>query len=207
MKQLALLLLTLAFAATAQAKTKVDVSILNQVKAGPCNVSTAWKKDLDEAIKAQLVIALNEARAFTVVEKEFFRSEQRDTLSGVTSIHKTRTFKAAQYSIEGALKTFDVCEGKKQEAEVVLEIKVTDVASGEVAHKFTVKGTASELTAKVDASFKGAPFNSGIFKDAPLGQATRKAITSAAEKLKNAFPEREVASNGYEVKTIRKPRR
>lgn len=206
MKHLTLLILVL-ITGVAHAKTKVDVSISNQAKAGPCNMTEPWKKGLEEAIKAQLVTALNEAQTFTIVEPELFRAEQRDAMSGVTSIHKKRTFKAAQYSIEGALKTFDVCEGKNQEAEVVLEIKVINVAENEVEHKFTVKGVASEIASKTDASFKGAPFNSGIFKDAPLGQATRKAITAAAEKLKSTFPERDIATNGYAVKTIRKPRR
>ncbi|MBX3022924.1 MAG: hypothetical protein KF799_14715 [Bdellovibrionales bacterium] len=207
MKQL-LILILISTATVAQAKTKVDVQFQDKTKATTCDASAAWKKDIAEAFKQQLIHAMNETGVFTIVEPELFRAETRDSFSGVNTVHKKRTFKAAQYSIEGAITAFDVCDvKKKQEAEVALEIRVLEVASGDVAHKFTAKGKASEIAARVDAGYKGAVFNSGLFRDAPIGQATQAAIRDAATRLKKAFPEREVASNGYMVKTIRKPRR
>lgn len=193
---------------TAQAKTKVDMEIRESVAPGSCSVAEAWKGTLGDAIRQQLAFALNESGLFNVVESEYYRAQPSrgaDDGSGVSTVHKKRTFRAAQYSIEGSLKTFNACDtASKQSAEVVMEFRVIDVATGEVEHKFTSRAT---MSGPLSADYKGAAYNSGLFRDSALGMATRAAVGEAADRLKRAFPEQEVASNGYAVKTIRKSRK
>lgn len=194
-------LLAFVISYQAAAKTKVDVpSFQDKTAATACNAVAAWKSGIEEAFKHQLIQALNTAGGFNVIESEYLRAERRESLSGVNTIHKKSTFKASQYSIQGTIKNFDVCESKRQNAEVVLQIKVIDNSSGEVAEAFTAKGEASGTA---DTDYKGAAFNTGLFKDSPIGQATQAAVAEAAAKLKRAFPEREVASS-LKVQTIRK---
>ncbi len=200
-----ILLIILLASTSVTAKTKIDVSpINNKTAAGPCNMVEPWKKDIEQNFMHQLINALNETGNFNIVESELMRGEERSKLydSGVSTVHKNITFKAAQYSIVGILKSFDLCE---KGAEVVLEIKVIENADGSVKHKFVSSGHSGNRNAGND--FKGAPFNTGLFKDSPIGQATVSAISDATNKLKRAFPEREIASEDYKIKTIPRSRR
>lgn len=186
------------------AKTKVDVTpFVNKTAPNSCNMVEPWKKDIEQNFKHQLINALNETGNFTVVEAELMRGEERSKLfdSGVSTVHKNTTFKAAQYSIVGELKSFDICD---KGAEVVLEINVIKNADGSVKHKFVSTGHASNKNPGND--FKGAPFNTGLFKDSPIGKATIAAISDATAKLKQAFPDREIASEDYKIQTIPRSR-
>ena len=188
----------------ATAKTKIDVSPFdNKTAAGPCNIVEPWKKDIEQNFKHQLINALTETGNFNIVEPELMRGEERSKLydSGVSTMHKSVTFKAAQYSVIGILKSFDLCDN---DANVVLEINVIENADGSVKHKFVSTGHSGNRNAGND--FKGAPFNTGLFKDSPIGKATISAISDATNKLKRAFPEREIASEDYKIKTIHRSR-
>lgn len=189
---------------TASAKTKVDISpFVNQVAPGPCNFVEAWKKSIEQNFQLQLSNALNQSGHFTIVEAERMRGEERAKLfdSGVSTMHKNGTFKASQFSIVGALKSFNVCNRK---AEVVLEIQVIENSDGSVKHRFTVAGAAK---GDADDQVKGAAFSSGLFKDSPIGRATVSAIADATGILKRHFPEREIASQeDYKIRTIPRSR-
>lgn len=189
---------------TVFAKTKVDVaSFANKTSASPCNAVEPWKKDIEAAFRQQLINALN-SEGFNVVEPVLMRGEQRDLAlgTGVSNVHTKSTFKAAQYSIDASLKTFDICE---KDSVVAVEVRVTDVRSGMVAQSFLSQGKAANRGPGVKGDFRGSSFNAGVFKDSPIGQATHKAIGDIAERLKKAYPSREVASEDYKIRTI--PRR
>jgi hypothetical protein len=191
------------FSISALGKTKVEIpQFENKSAPGKCNVSPAWK-DLPAAFQQQLITRLNEGGLFEIVEARL-RGEARASGYGVSTIHKTRMFTSAQYSVVGRLKAFEACN---HSAQVVLEISVMDAATGAVANTFESRGIVHSPTSEMDPSVKGAPFNTGLFKDSPLGKAAMGAVADAADKLKKAYPEREVASNGYKVRTIRRHRR
>jgi curli biogenesis system outer membrane secretion channel CsgG len=190
--------------ASAAAKTKVDVApFINKTAAGPCNFVESWQKDIEENFKFQLSNALTESGQFSIVEAELMRSEERAKLfdSGVSTKHKKSTFKASKFSIYGALKSFDVCDKK---AQVVLEIRVIENFDGSLKHKFTVAGQAK--SSKIAPEVKGSSFQSGLFKDSPIGKATVEAIADATSILKKAFPDREIASGDYKIRTIPRSR-
>ncbi len=185
------------------AKTKIDVaSFRNKTSAGPCNAVEPWKKDIEEAFRIQLTNALNN-NGFNVVEPELIRGHARDSFSAVENVHNKRTFKAAAYSIEAALKTFDICD---KDASVEVEIKVTDVRSGNIAQTFSSQGKAPNKGSAVKADYKGSSFSTGVFKDSPIGLATQKVISDITDRLKKSYPNREIASEDYQIKTIPRSR-
>lgn len=199
------LILTLFLALPCMAKTKVDVSpFTNKTSAGPCSAVEPWKKDIEQNLMYQLMNALKEAGGFNVVDPQLMRGEERAKLfdSGVQTVHTKATFKAAQYSVVGVLKTFDSCE--KNGAEVALDIQVIENADGSVKQKFTSVGKAPYKD--VGPDFKGAPFTTGLFRESPIGKATVGAINDATNRLKRAFPDREVASDDYKIRTIPRSR-
>lgn len=199
-----LLILTL-LAPNLSAKTKVDVaSFVNKASAGPCNAVEPWKADLEEAFRHQLINALN-SEGFQVVEPELLRGEKRDMSlgTGVSNVHTKATFKASRYSINAVLKTFDICP---KDSTVAVEIRVTDVKAGSVAQTFVSTGTATHSTASARGDYKGASFNTGVFKDSPIGQATGKVIREITSRLKKSYPDREIASEDYKIRTIPRSR-
>lgn len=200
-----LMLFTLLAPQPILAKTKIDVaSFANSTSAGACNAVAPWQKDIEEAFRQQLIHALND-NGFTVVEPELYRGEKRAAAydSGVSNMHTKNTFKAAKYSINASLKTFDICE---KDSTVAVEIKVTDVKSGQLAQTFVSHGRATNRGPAAQADYKGATFNTGLFKDSPIGKATTAAIGDAADRLKKAYPDREIASEDYRIRTIRRSR-
>lgn len=207
-----ILTLLMIFSSLCFGKTKIDVPDFNdETIQNPCRAVEPWQRDIGFALRQQLVTALESSGQFTIVEAELLRSEKQVALMdpSVSTIHKKRTFKAAQYSVVGVLKSFNACDAKTSStAQVELEIRVIDVASDEIVQAFTTKGLSQMPVGRVDKGFRGASFNTGLFKDSPLGVATKKAVADAADLLKKIFPDREVASNaGYRVQTIRKGRR
>jgi curli biogenesis system outer membrane secretion channel CsgG len=207
-----ILTLLMIFSSVCFGKTKIDVpDFSDETDQNPCRAVEPWQRDIGFALRQQLVTALESSGQFTIVEAELLRGEKQVAVMdpSVSTIHKKRTFKAAQYSVVGVLKSFNACDVKTSStAQVELEIRVVDVASDEVVQAFTTKGLSQMPVGRVDKGFRGASFNTGLFKDSPLGVATKKAVADAADLLKKIFPDREVASNtGYRVQTIRKGRR
>lgn len=199
------LILLMFLSASAMAKTKIDVSpFANKTQAGPCNAVEPWKKDIEANFMHQLINSLKDTGNFNVVDTELYRGEERAKLydSGVSTMHKKSTFKAAQYSVIGTLKSFDSCD---RGAEVVLDIQVINNSDGSVEQKFTAVGKASGKHGGED--FKGAPFTTGLFRESNIGKATVSAISDVTTRLKRAFPDREVASEDYKIRTIPRSRR
>lgn len=187
----------------ATGKTKVDVaSFSNKTTSNPCNAVEPWKKDLESAFRQQLINALNES-GFNVVEPELIRGHARDSYSAVDNVHTKRTFKAANYSIEAALKTFDICD---KDAAVEIEVKVTDVKSGTIDQKFLSAAKSPNKGSGAKSDYKGSGFSTGVFKDSPIGLATQKVISDITGRLKKAYPDREIASEDYKIKTIPRSR-
>lgn len=206
-----ILTLLAIFSSLSYSKTKIDVAdFADNTKQNACRAVEPWQRDIGFAMRQQLVTALESSGRFTIVEAELLRGEKQIPLldTGVSTVHKKRTFKASQYSVIGALKSFDVCDVKRNNAaEVEIEIQVIDVASGDAIHTITGKGHAQMPSSQVDQGYRGASFNTGLFKGSPLGIATRNAVAQLTDSLKKAFPERDVASNaGYRVQTLRKGR-
>ncbi len=199
------LILAAVMAQTATAKTKVDVPVFaNKTVAHSCSAVEPWKKDIDVAFQYQLINSLKETGQFEILQPELLRREKRAALfdSGVSTIHKKSSFRVTHYSILGALKTFNLCDGQ---AVVEVEIKVVDAKTGQVTQTFVSRGVAPNKSP--DRSYMGATFNTGVFRDSPIGRATVAAIGDATDRLKKAFPNNEVASSDLRVKTIRRGRR
>lgn len=199
------ILILAAFASPIFAKTKVDVaSFANKASAGPCNAVEPWRAGIEEAFRHQLINSLN-SEGFNVVEPELLRGERRDMAlgTGVSNVHTKSTFKASQYSIDAVLKTFDICA---KDSTVAVEVRVTDVKAGAVAQTFVSVGKAGNSGPGARTDYRGSSFNTGVFKDSPIGQATGKVIRDITARLKKAYPNRDVASEDYKIRTIPRSR-
>jgi hypothetical protein len=205
----AILILGALFSFAGLAKTKVDVSdFADQTKQNPCRAVEHWKKDIGFALKQQLKMALESSGHFAVVEPELYRARSRPSVDEdeVSTVPKKSTFRPSHYSIVGSISSFNTCETKNStSAEVELKIRVIDVSNGSTIHEFVTKGRERMPSEAVDLSYRGAPFNTGLFRGSPLGLATAKAVRDASDLLKKAFPDRQVASHsGYKLQMLRK---
>lgn len=191
-------------ASSASAKTKIDVASFTNKSAGPCNAVKPWANGFETAFRQQLINSLTE-HGFNVVEPELMRGERRDSSigTGVANVHTKSTFKASQYSISATLKTFDICE---KDSVVAIEIQVFDVKNGTVAQTFSSEFKVANKGPGAKSDYKGSSFSTGVFKDSPIGQATTKVIVDVTERLKKAYPDREIASEDYRVRTIPRSR-
>ena len=76
-----------------------------------------------------------------------------------------------------------------EKSKVVADIRVINVETGEVLKSVKASGAKTKKNFKFDTSVYGAGFKTDQFKDTPLGEATRDAITEAVHKIVASLPD------------------
>lgn len=195
---------------TGNAKTRISVSTFSD-KSGTSRCAIRWwGRRLGSGFQDQMISALVEKGRFDVQErgnlKTMYNEEHNLINSDSSAAPRKNRFKAAHYSITGAVTSFEMCSegggsklnvgkllgfntsklkvgGKVQKATVVLDIRVVDVEQGSVIVAFKSEGKASSTKFDVNGSIKGAEFGSDAFKNSPIGEASREAIDKAVKKI------------------------
>lgn len=163
-------------------------------------------------LSSMFVTALREADRFIVVERANLQqvlAEQELAAGGLTRQEgrpQMGNLQNAQIIIYGAVTEFDTgskggglnlgvssgalgsllgggasLQGKS--GTVAFDIRLVDTSSGEIIDSFTVKETAKSRSFDVNAGYKGINMGTNQFYKTPLGQAARKAITTAVQKI------------------------
>ena len=205
---------------SAEAKTRLAISTFENKtgsSSGSCKFRYRRWASLGKGLKTQLTTWLVKTRRFSVQERENLKKMHREEHQLINSdkryAPKANQFKAAHYSITGAITKFEMCESglggdvdvgglfglknaglevgaQRSTAKVGLDIRIVDVETGEVLSAFTASGKASSTGVKIDGDIKGADFGTEAFKNTPLGEATDKAVKKAAKKIFEIVPER-----------------
>lgn len=212
-----LLLLIASFGFTAQAKTRLAVSKFSD-KSGHSRCKTSFfGNNLGSGMTDQLISELKNESKFVILERENLKNMYSEEHELINADSRTRPvknkFKAAHYSIVGAITSFELCSsdvggsvdvggllgmkksglnigGGQQSAKVALDLRVVDVTTGEVLTSFTSEGSASSTKVDIKGNVQGAKFGSGAFFSTPLGEATREALKKATERLAQEIPEK-----------------
>ncbi|MEO0337170.1 MAG: CsgG/HfaB family protein, partial [Pseudomonadota bacterium] len=191
------------------AKTRLAISTFENKtgsSGGSCKFSYRRFRSLGKGLKDQLTTWLVKTRRFSVQEREnlkkMYNEEHKLVNSNKRYAPKANQFKAAHYSITGAITKFEMCDSdmggdvdvgglfglknaglevgaSRTTAKVGLDIRIVDVETGEVLSAFAVSGKASSTGVSVDGDIKGADFGTEAFKNTPLGEATDKAVKKA----------------------------
>lgn len=164
-------------------------------------------------LSSMLVTALREADRFIVVERANLQqvlAEQELAAGGLTRQEgrpQTGNLQNAQIIIYGAVTEFN--NGNKggglslgvsgggalgsllgggaslqgKSGTVGMDIRIVDTSSGEIIDSFNVKETAKSRSFDVNAGYRGINLGTNQFYQTPLGQAARKAITKAVQKI------------------------
>jgi curli biogenesis system outer membrane secretion channel CsgG len=198
------------------AKTRIAVSTFGS-KIGDSRCTLRWfsRTDIGEGFRDQIVTALMEDGKYEVMERENLKrmhNEEHDLINSDKSAAPAKNkFKAAHFSITGAVTSFELCsEGvggdvdvggllgfkgsglkmgaKNEKAKVILDLRVVEVETGRVAASFQAEGTASSTKVTAKGDVKGAGFGSDVFFATPIGEASREAIKEAVSKIASAVP-------------------
>jgi curli biogenesis system outer membrane secretion channel CsgG len=125
--------------------------------------------------------------------QELFRTEGR--------VEKGR-LKNAQYLVRGVITDFTVTgdasgwfgysglkvSGKSSKARVAVNVKVYEVASGEVVTSVKTDGEVSAGGAAADVKYKDLSLGGDAFFRTPLGEATDEALEKAVKKILKELP-------------------
>lgn len=163
-------------------------------------------------LSSMFVTALREADRFIVVERANLQqvlAEQELAAGGLTRQEgrpQMGNLQNAQIMIYGAVTEFDTGEkggglslgvasgalgsllggGASMQGKsgtVGLDIRLVDTSSGEIIDSFSVKETVKSRSFDINAGYKGMNLGTNQFYKTPLGQAARKAITKAVQKI------------------------
>ena len=212
------LTLSIGFSTMASAKTRVAVSTFKDKSADSrCKIRWFSRTQLGSGFQEQLITKLQETRRFAIQErtnlKKMYDEEHNLVNSDRRYSPRKNKFKAAHYSITGAVTAFELCEqggggdvdvgglfgfkktglklgGGVSKARVALDVRIVDVEKGEIVDSFVVEGTASSAKFKLKGDYKGSRFGSNAFGNTPLGEATREALAKAATKIDDIIPDR-----------------
>lgn len=217
------LFLVLFTALPAAAKSRVAVSKFSDKTDNSSRCKVSWfGSNLGSGMSDQLITALQETGRFDIQERENLQrmyGEEHQLINAKRSAAPAKNqFRAAHYSIVGAVTSFELCEngggadldvggllgftksnlkvgGKSQSSKVVIDIRAVDVATGQVVAGFSSEGSVSSAKLDVRGDIRRAGFGTDAFFNSPLGEATRDAIDKAARRLASELPEkREVAA-------------
>ncbi len=156
--------------------------------------------DFGSGLTEMLTTALVKSGRFIVLErtKEGIADMQKEqSLDGVNADSKVLASKllGAQALVRGAVTEFIYHSSRsngsgklikglglsnsKSDATVVINIKIFDAETGEVADSKKAEGTAHASSTNLNVDREGMKFGSSEFQQSPLGQATRQAIERA----------------------------
>lgn len=219
-----LLLSFLISASSLSAKTRLAITEFKD-KSGDtrCSLRRYYRRNrLGKGMTEQLVSELVKAGRFKIQERQHLKKMYRQEHQLINASRKhapqKNQFKAAHFSIAGAVTSFELCAGGiggkvdvgklfgfkktglkvgggKSEAKVAIDIRVIDVETAEVFTSFTVEGKSTKMALALGGKYKGAAFDSGAFKNSPIGEATRDAIRNAVERLRSEIPNKKDPPN------------
>jgi len=210
------------FSHVAHAKTRLAVSAFEDKSGSQSSCNKGFLRELmgdklGSGFKDQLVTELAKTGRFQIVERDNLRKMYSDEHELINADRATKPkknkFKAAEFSIVGAVTSFELCQsnvggdldvgslitgGKKSfdvgaersSASVVLDVRVVGVTTGVVIDSFRAEGAATSTDFKLSGSIKGAKFGSKGFYKTPLGEATREALKDATGKIVNSLRNR-----------------
>ncbi len=215
MRALIFVLLCFSFE-TSYAKTRIAVSkFTNKSSNGRCYLG--YWRNVGEGMADQLITELKRIPRFAVLERDninqMYAEEHKLVNADKRTLPKKNGFKAAEYSIVGAVTSFEMCDskvggkvnvgslfgikgtdlsvgGKRQEAKVVLDLRVVDTETGEVVLSINEEGTSTATNFDFDARVKEASFGSDIYNSTPVGEATRVALANIVKKLSALVPDK-----------------
>jgi curli biogenesis system outer membrane secretion channel CsgG len=203
-------------ASIATAKTRVAVSTFtSKINDSRCTLRWFSRTDIGEGFRDQIVTALMEDGRYEVMERENLRQMHHEEHNLINADESSRPaknkFKAAHFSITGAVTSFELCSqgvggnvdvggllgfknsglnvgAKNEKAKVVLDLRIVEVETGRVAASFQAEGSASSTKVTAKGDVKGAGFGSDLFFATPIGEATREAIKSAVKQIAAQVP-------------------
>jgi curli biogenesis system outer membrane secretion channel CsgG len=199
-------------AESAVTPTKPRVAVSNFQDNGSvsrCTVNWNDRHVLGNDFRDQITTELSKTGNYSIYERKNLKTmhgEEHDLINAEAANKPTKNkFKAAQYSITGAITAFELCDtggglsvdlgslvglsglgvgADASKARVVLNMRIINVESGEVMKSWEAEGTASAVGFKASAStFSGMRVGSNAFKNTPLGKAAQEAIKNAVEEV------------------------
>jgi len=196
------------------AKTRVAVTELED-KSGSGRCSVSWLNNVGFGLTEQLLTELSKVDRYALQERvvieKIYNTEHKLINAKKTSLPKKNQFLTAEYSIVGAVTSFELCAedngaevgldggwvgvpgiglkvgAKKEQARVAMDIRIVKVETGEIVKSFTTEGTSDATGFKLGADVRAIDFNMNKLKSTPLGEASRKAIQAAVEKINKAI--------------------
>lgn len=224
------ILITCSLSSTAVAKTRVAVSKFdNKAGSGRCYLGF-FGSNLGSGFTDQIITSLVNTGKYEIVERDNLKKMYNEEHKLVNADHSTlpqgNKFKAAHYSITGAVTSFELCNskvggnvdvggllgmknsglkvgGSKASAKVVIDLRVVDVESGTVVTSLRSEGSSSAADIDLKGNVKGAGFGTNAFYSSPIGEATREAIDDAVKKLVTSLPEKSDGNNVAENSQVR----
>lgn len=217
MSRILIILISFLCVTLAEGKTRVAISkFKDKTGNGRCNLSF-WGNRLSQGFRDQIATALMKSRKVNVVERENLKNmynEEHGLINADTSTLPTKNrFKAAHYSITGAVTQFELCSGGlkgkvdvgsligiknsglkvgagRASAKVAIDMRIIDTETGEVVMSFESTGKSSKVGFDIDGDYKGANFSSDAFRSSPIGKATKIAIKKAVKKIVKGLPKK-----------------
>lgn len=164
---------------------------------------------LGAAFQERLIADLVKDKRFTVLERQTLPAIYSNEFK-LPNAEKTKPipkghFERARFTLVGVVKSFAWCTagegagvnvgaifgfgdmnigGRRNKAEVSVEVRVIDVKSGKVIDSVTGTGERTNFTVAADGIVKKVSFNSKKFKNTPIGEAIDEAIGEASRKIK-----------------------
>ena len=167
---------------------------------------------LGSAFQERLIAEMVKDKRFQVLERktinEIYSGEFKLQNSEKEKPIEKGHFKKAEYTLVGVVKSFAWCTGgeeagvnvgqiigfgdlnvggRRNKAEVVVEIRIIEVKTGKVVDSVTGTGERTNFTMGVDGLIKKASFKTKKFQNSPIGQAIDEAINQAANKIKKVL--------------------
>lgn len=167
---------------------------------------------LGSAFQERLIAYLVKDKRFMVLERktlsDIYSNEFKLQNSEKTKPLEKGRFEKAKYTLVGVVKSFAWCTGgesagvdvgailgfgtmnvggRRNRAEVSVEVRIIDVTTGKVVDSVTGTGERTNFTVGVDGTIKKVSFNSKKFKNTPIGEAIDEAISEASQKIKKVL--------------------
>jgi curli biogenesis system outer membrane secretion channel CsgG len=196
------------------AKTRLSVTTFDNKAAGSDCYCNYYGAHLGEGMADQLITKLSDIGKYEILEratiKDIYQGEHELINADQETAPERNKFRHAQYTIVGAITSFEECAGgvgaglnvgrligigdmdvkaKTKNAKVIIDMRVIDVKTGEVLKSVKASGTSHKTNVGAEGLVKGVDFGTDAFYKSPIGEATREAISNAADKLAKIIPD------------------
>ncbi len=202
-----------ATAAAAVKPTRISVTRFEDKHARSCDEFVWFDYDtLGSGMQDQLITELSKTDKYAIQERAELESvyvnEHELINANKKFAPKKNKFRAAQYTIVGAITGFEYChkgkarkvnvgalldrvtnglvpdlevERSKRSAKVILDMRIINVETGEVVKSFAAEGKIDRSDLQISGDAVGVAFGSDDFEKTPLGEAAREAIKNAVQ--------------------------